>query len=58
MKRRTAFERILELAHSDNSALKRLATQKIKDYFVDFPDLKERAINTIYDLCEDPDQNV
>lgn len=33
-------------------------TEKVKEFFDDFPDLQEEAINAVYDLCEDQDQSV
>ncbi|TDL21689.1 hypothetical protein BD410DRAFT_287203 [Rickenella mellea] len=56
--RRDAFRRLLALAHSEDNGHKKLATEKIKDYFNDFPALQDEAINTIYDLCEDPSSTV
>ena len=33
-------------------------TERVKDYFPDFRDLQEAAINAIYDICEDKEQSV
>ncbi|KAI5117854.1 hypothetical protein M0805_007697 [Coniferiporia weirii] len=56
--RREAFKRLLSLAQVQNSAHKKFVTEKVKDYFVDFPDLQDEAINAVYDMCEDQDQTI
>lgn len=56
--RRAAFQRLISLAQSSNPAFKKLVTEKVKEFFDDFPDLQEEAINAVYDLCEDQDQSV
>ena len=30
----------------------------IQDFFADFPDMQDEAINIVYDMCEDQDQEV
>lgn len=30
----------------------------IQDFFADFPDIQDKAINLVYDMCEDQDQKV
>ncbi|THH02961.1 hypothetical protein EW145_g6651 [Phellinidium pouzarii] len=56
--RREAFRRLLSLAQVKNAAHKKMVTEKVKDYFVDFPDLQDEAINAVYDMCEDQDQTI
>ena len=58
MQRRDALERAIELSRSSHAPLKRLAAVNVAKFFKAFPDLEEDAINAIYDLCEDQDQNV
>jgi hypothetical protein len=48
----------IHLSRSPHASLKRLAAVNIVKFFKAFPDLEEEAINAIYDLCEDQDQNV
>ncbi|KLO16028.1 hypothetical protein SCHPADRAFT_232471 [Schizopora paradoxa] len=55
--RRKAYERVLQLANSTDVASKKLATDTIKDFFADFPEYQDQAINAVYDLCEDPDRD-
>jgi len=35
-----------------------LAAENICFFLIDFPDLEEKAIDAIYDLCEDPSLEV
>jgi hypothetical protein len=56
--RRDALVHALRLSHSPHAPLKRLAAVNIAKFFKAFPDIEEDAINAIYDLCEDQDQNV
>ncbi|KAF5337644.1 hypothetical protein D9758_013030 [Tetrapyrgos nigripes] len=52
-RRRNALRQLIEATHSSNSQLKVYAAKSIPDFFQDFPDLEEDAINSVYDLCED-----
>ena len=56
--RRDALVHAIELSHSPHASLKHLAAMNIAKFFKAFPDYEEDAINAIYDLCEDQDQNV
>jgi hypothetical protein len=56
--RRDALVLAIHLSRSPHVSLKRLAAINIVKFFRAFPDLEEEAINAIYDLCEDQDQNV
>ena len=56
--RRDALVHAIHLSRSPHVSLKRLAAVNIVKFFNAFPDLEEEAINAIYDLCEDQDQNV
>ncbi|KAI0293244.1 apoptosis inhibitory protein 5-domain-containing protein [Russula brevipes] len=56
--RREALFHAIKLSHSPHSSLKSLAAANIARFFRAFPDLEEDAINAIYDLCEDQDQNI
>ncbi|KAH8116616.1 hypothetical protein DFH11DRAFT_1221980 [Phellopilus nigrolimitatus] len=56
--RKEAFKRLLGFAHAEDALHKKLVTEKVKEYFVDFPDLQDEAINAVYDLCEDQDQEI
>jgi hypothetical protein len=58
VQRRDALQRAIELSRSSHAPLKRLAAVNVAKFFKAFPDLEEDAINAIYDLCEDQDQNV
>lgn len=58
MQRRDTFQELISLTHSSHSALKSYAASHIHEFFNDFPDLEEDAINAVYDLCEDQDPNV
>jgi hypothetical protein len=58
IQRRDALRRLIDLTHSPHSNLKIFAAANIKNYFNDFPDLEDSAINAIYDLCEDQDSMV
>jgi len=35
-----------------------LAAENIRFFLIDFPDLEEKAIDAIYDLCEDSSSEV
>lgn len=52
--------RILDLAKEPDLDLycKKLITERVKDFFVDFPELQSEAVNIVYDMCEDHDQEV
>ena len=56
--RREALKCLILTAQTTDPTLKKVVTEKVKDFFVDFPDLQDEAINAIYDLCEDQDQSV
>ncbi|KAH9991813.1 apoptosis inhibitory protein 5-domain-containing protein [Russula vinacea] len=56
--RRDALVHAIHLSRSPHVSLKRLAAINIVKFFRAFPDLEEEAINAIYDLCEDQDQNI
>ncbi|KAI0047912.1 hypothetical protein FA95DRAFT_1491717 [Auriscalpium vulgare] len=56
--RKNALLRLIELAHSPHSALKKLAANNLTKFFKDFPDRDEDAINAVYDLCEDQDPQI
>lgn len=58
LQRKEAFRRLLNLAQEPDSFSKKLVTEKVKDFFVDFPELQDEAINIVYDMCEDQDQEV
>lgn len=44
------------MTHSPHPNLKVFAAGSIKQFFKDFPELEEDAINAVYDLCEDQAQ--
>lgn len=56
--RRDALQHAIQLSRSSHASLKQLAAANVAKFFKAFPDLEEDAINAIYDLCEDQDQNV
>ncbi|KAL5507643.1 hypothetical protein ACEPAH_7099 [Sanghuangporus vaninii] len=58
--RRGAFVRMLELAKEPDldSFCKKLIVERVKDFFIDFPEFQDEAINIVYDMCEDQDQEV
>ncbi|KAL5528800.1 hypothetical protein ACEPAF_7937 [Sanghuangporus sanghuang] len=58
--RRCAFMRMLELAKEPDldSFCKKLIVERVKDFFIDFPEFQDEAINIVYDMCEDQDQEV
>ncbi|KAI9447167.1 apoptosis inhibitory protein 5-domain-containing protein [Russula earlei] len=56
--RRDALVHAIKLSHSPHASLKYLAAANIAKFFKAFPDFEEDAINAIYDLCEDQDQNI
>ncbi|CAH1969734.1 unnamed protein product [Acanthoscelides obtectus] len=41
-----------------NEKEKKLAAQIVSKFFKHFPDLQEKALNAIFDLCEDDDSMV
>lgn len=51
--RRDTLSRLIDLTHSSHPTLKSLAAANIQNYFTNFPDLEDAAIDAIYDLCED-----
>ncbi|KAJ3802179.1 hypothetical protein GGU11DRAFT_673445, partial [Lentinula aff. detonsa] len=51
--RRSALRQLVEATHSSNVSLKTFAAKNIPDFFQDFPEAEEDAINAVYDLCED-----
>ncbi|TFK44662.1 apoptosis inhibitory protein 5-domain-containing protein [Crucibulum laeve] len=56
--RRGALNRVIDSINSPYPSLKILAAASIHNFFKDFPGLQETAINAVYDLCEDQDQDV
>ena len=57
--RRDAFKRLLSLINPTTSyENKILVMELIQDFFADFPDMQDEAINLVYDMCEDHDQKV
>ncbi|KAI0275618.1 apoptosis inhibitory protein 5-domain-containing protein [Russula aff. rugulosa BPL654] len=56
--RKDALVHAIHLSRSPHASLKRLAAINIVKFFRAFPDLEEEAINAVYDLCEDQDQNI
>ena len=56
--RRETLLVLMRATRSSSTVLKTLAADNIQHLFQDFPDLEEQAINAIYDLCEDQDQEV
>lgn len=57
LQRREAFRRLLDLAREDDYGKLRLA-EKAWNYFSDFPDYQDEAINDLYDMCEGQNQEV
>ncbi|KAJ3851068.1 hypothetical protein EV368DRAFT_83898 [Lentinula lateritia] len=51
--RRSALKQLVEATRSLNVSLKIFAAKNIPDFFQDFPEAEEDAINAVYDLCED-----
>ncbi|KAK7448858.1 hypothetical protein VKT23_013588 [Stygiomarasmius scandens] len=51
--RRNALQQLIQATHSSSPQVKIYAANSIADFFQDFPDLEEDAINAVYDLCED-----
>jgi Apoptosis inhibitory protein 5 (API5) len=58
LQRRDALRRLIGLAHTPSRELKVFAAQNFSHYFKDFPDLEEDVIDSVYDICEDPDAQV
>lgn len=58
MQRKETLGVLMRATRSASSALKSLAAENIQYFLQDFPDLEEQAINAVYDLCEDQDQQV
>jgi len=56
--RRDALRRLIDLTHAPQPNLKTFAAVNIRNYFNDFPELEDAAIDAIYDLCEDQDSKV
>ncbi|KAF8504111.1 apoptosis inhibitory protein 5-domain-containing protein [Gautieria morchelliformis] len=56
--RREALRRLISLTHTASRELKVFAAQNFSHYFKDFPDLEEDVIDSVYDICEDPDAQV
>ena len=52
------MKKLIDLSHSQYSAVKLTVADKIPSYLKDFPDIEDEAINAVYDLCEDSDPNV
>lgn len=52
--RKEMLVRLIDLAHSQHSALKIVAAGGIKHFIAEIPELEDDAINAVYDLCEDP----
>jgi hypothetical protein len=49
---------LIHLAHSPHTNIKSIVSEGIPKYIKYFPDLEDDAINAVYDLCEDPEQQV
>jgi len=47
------LQQLIQATHSSSPQVKIYAANSIADFFQDFPDLEEDAINAVYDLCED-----
>jgi Apoptosis inhibitory protein 5 (API5) len=56
--RREALRRLISLTRTASRELKVFAAQNFSHYFKDFPDLEEDVIDSVYDICEDPDAQV
>ncbi|KAF8586722.1 API5-domain-containing protein [Ramaria rubella] len=56
--RRDALRRLISLTHMPSRELKIFAAQNFSHYFKDFPDLEEDVIDSVYDICEDPESQV
>lgn len=58
--RKEAFRELINLAHSSDSSghSKSYAARQIPNFFNDFPEMEEEAIDAVYDLCEDHDSRV
>lgn len=56
--RREVLQSLIKLTQSPTAMLKMLAAHEIPQFFNNFADLEEDAINAIYDLCEDPESKV
>ncbi|KAF9063979.1 hypothetical protein BDP27DRAFT_1384845 [Rhodocollybia butyracea] len=51
--RRSALKQLVEATHSSSVPTKLFAASNIPEFFQDFPESEEDAINAVYDLCED-----
>ncbi|EIN11204.1 hypothetical protein PUNSTDRAFT_118713 [Punctularia strigosozonata HHB-11173 SS5] len=56
--RKEALTQLIQLVHSSHVNIKSLVAENIPKYIKYFPDLEDDAINAVYDLCEDPDQQI
>ncbi|KAF8507479.1 apoptosis inhibitory protein 5-domain-containing protein [Hysterangium stoloniferum] len=56
--KRDALRRLIGLTRTSSRELKVFAAQNFSHYFKDFPDLEEEVIDSVYDICEDPDSSV
>ncbi|KAJ4490923.1 apoptosis inhibitory protein 5-domain-containing protein [Lentinula aciculospora] len=56
--RRSALKQLVEATRSSTVSLKTFAAKNIPEFFQDFPDAEEDAINAVYDLCEDQSSQV
>ena len=58
VQRRDAFKDLIQLSRSTRTENKLQLTKSVGQYFGEFPDLQDDAINAVYDLCEDQDPMV
>jgi len=56
--KREALRRLINLTHTPSRELKIYAAQNFSHYFKEFPDMEEDVIDSVYDICEDPDSQV
>jgi hypothetical protein len=56
--RREALSRLLVLIRSEHTSVKLEGARLLGYFFADFPDLQEKVVDAVYDLCEDPDPDV
>ncbi|KIK69374.1 hypothetical protein GYMLUDRAFT_53796 [Collybiopsis luxurians FD-317 M1] len=57
--RRSALKQLVSSTHSSSSTQAKIfAALNIPEFFLDFPDFEEDAINAVYDLCEDTSSQV
>ncbi|KAE9403107.1 hypothetical protein BT96DRAFT_504396 [Gymnopus androsaceus JB14] len=56
--RRSALKQLVEATHSSSVQTKVFAAVNIPEFFQDFPESEEDAINAVYDLCEDQSAQV